>query len=163
MDVVDLRDRPLMVMNLYDVHQQQLPHRSVLIILLDRQGRAYLQRRSPEKRLYPGRWDVSASGHVKAGESREAAALRELREELSVRLDELRLWRTIPASKDNGFEFLTLFHAGRREVAPIPNPAEVVEGMFVDRDELGYMVSEFRETLTPGLVYFWEKNLIFPE
>ncbi len=45
-----------------------------------------IQQRSPRKKLYGGRWDLSAGGHVKSGESSREAVLRELSEELGLSL-----------------------------------------------------------------------------
>ncbi len=50
-----------------------------------------LQKRSQDKDSYPGCYDISAAGHIPAGEDALAAALRELEEELGVRADEGQL------------------------------------------------------------------------
>ncbi|KUG29437.1 putative nudix hydrolase yfcd [hydrocarbon metagenome] len=161
-EFVDGRDRPLGVMSLADVHRQALSHRSVLVLLYDLRGKVYLQKRAATKQFYPGRYDVSASGHVKAGESRLEAAQRELEEELGITARKLRIAATVPASPLTGHEFVTLFHAGKTADEPRPNPQEVSDGMFVDHAELAYMVERFRELLTPGLVHFFEQNAVFP-
>jgi len=41
-----------------------------------------LQKRSPEKRTWPNRYDISAAGHINAGEEPLVAALRETKEEI---------------------------------------------------------------------------------
>ncbi len=43
-----------------------------------------LQKRSRQKDSYPGCWDISAAGHVPAGDGCPESALRELREELGI-------------------------------------------------------------------------------
>lgn len=162
-EVVDKNDKSLMVMPLDEVHRQSLMHRSVLILVYDMKNKLYLQKRGKNKSLYPGRLDISASGHVQQGESREDAAVRELYEELGLRTDRLTRIHEIPASNDTHFEFLTLFTAGKFAHPPTPNPDELDGGHFVDPDELGFLVNEYRETLTPGLVYCYEKKLLqFP-
>lgn len=161
-EAVDAADRPLAVVSLAEAHRQGLPHRAVLVMLFNTAGKLYIQKRSQGKRLYPGRWDLSATGHVKAGEAREAAALRELREELGIGLDRLLLWREVTARQAGALEFVSLYHAGRVKQQPRPNPEEVETGMWVDREELDYLAREFRDQLTPGLVHFWERDLIFP-
>ena len=161
-EVVDDRDRPLCLIPLPEVHRQSLPHRSVLILLFDLNGRLYLQKRSARKTLYPGRLDLSATGHVRGGESREAAALRELREELGVRVRSLRLLSEVPAGPDTGWEVVTLYTAGRVPEPPCPDGDEVESGLFVEPAELDYLVRNYRDMLTPGLVHFWESGLLFP-
>ncbi len=161
-EYLDGRDRPLGIMPLSEVHRQSLFHRSVLILVYNPQGKVYLQKRAASKSLYPGRYDVSASGHVQAGESRLEAAIRELDEELGIAVDSLRVVGEAPASPMTGYEFVTLFSAGRIGAVPRPNPKEVSDGLFVDHAELAYMADRFRELLTPGLVHFFEQNAIFP-
>lgn len=159
-EVVDKNDRPLIVMPLDEVHRQSLMHRSVLILVFNMKNKLYLQKRGKNKSLYPGRFDVSASGHIKQGESREDAAIRELHEELGLRTDRLTRLYEIPASNDTHYEFLTLFTAGKFAHNPTPNPEELEGGQFVDPDELAFLVNEYRDTLTPGLVYCYEKQLL---
>jgi isopentenyl-diphosphate delta-isomerase len=160
-EVVDGRDRPVAVAPLREVHRQMLCHRAVLVLVHDTENRVFLQKRSLSKPLYPGCWDLSATGHVRAGESREAAALRELEEELGICAESLHLKHSIPAGAHTGNEFVTLYAARARNQVPRPNPDELAGGMFVDQDELDYLAATFRELLTPGLVHFWEHGLIF--
>ena len=61
----------------------ELIHRSVHVVVLDpEQKQILLQKRSMSKDIQPGKWDTAVGGHVAAGESVEAAAQRELAEEL---------------------------------------------------------------------------------
>lgn len=162
-DIVDQNDRPLLVMPLTEAHRQSLFHRSVLVLVFDPAGKLYLQKRGPHKSLYPNRYDLSATGHVQAGESRLAAALRELEEELGLRAKTLTQLAAVPASDQTGYEFVTLFTAGRLADPPRPNPEEVAGGMFVDRVELAALVRDYRDCLTPGLVHFFEAGSLFPQ
>ena len=161
-DVVDEEDRPIGVLPLSEVHRQGLYHRSVRVAIFDRAGRVYLQKRSSAKELYPGRLDLSATGHVRAGESREAAALRELHEELGLKAERLTHVADVAGSPDTNFEFITLYTAGRLDASPQPNPEEVESGFFADRSELDYLMANYRDQLTPGLVHSLEKGLLFP-
>ncbi|NJB66791.1 isopentenyl-diphosphate delta-isomerase [Desulfobaculum xiamenense] len=161
-EVVDDSDNPLCVLPLTDAARQTLRHRAVLVLVYDHEGRLYLQKRSGSKSLFPGRWDLSATGHVKAHESREDAAIRELREELGIRVAGLRLLHEVEACPTTGFAFVTLYSAGRVTGPILTNPDEISDGMYVDREELALLVRDFRDRLTPGLVHFWELGLLFP-
>ena len=161
-DIVDRFDRTLLIMPKSEAHRQSLFHRSVFVLVFNPAGKLYLQKRGPKKALYPGRFDLSATGHVQAGESRFDAACRELFEELCIRAKTLIELDAIPASEQTGYEFVTLYSAGRIDEPPRPNPDEVSGGMFVDPTELAALVRDYREALTPGLVHFFEKKALFP-
>jgi isopentenyl-diphosphate delta-isomerase type 1 len=62
-----------------------LRHRVVHILVADARGRLYLQKRSQSKDIQPGKWDTSVGGHLRPNEQPEAAARRELAEELGIR------------------------------------------------------------------------------
>lgn len=162
-EVVDKNDKPLCVLSLPDASRQVLRHRTVLVLVYDAKGRLFLQKRSKTKTLYPGRWDLSATGHVKASESREDAAIRELFEELGIRAAGLKRIQDVEASPSTGHTFVTLFSAGRIATSMRTNPEEIADGMFVDREELDLLACNFRDQLTPGLVFFWERGLLFPK
>jgi 8-oxo-dGTP diphosphatase len=49
-------------------------------VVTDGRGRAYVQRRSPKRALFPGCWDL-VGGHVEEGETVTQALAREIREE----------------------------------------------------------------------------------
>ena len=53
--------------------------------------RVYLQRRSFEKQSHPGRYDITAAGHVGAGEEPLDAILREASEEIGIRLNRQKI------------------------------------------------------------------------
>lgn len=63
----------------------ELLHKSVHVVVFDSSGKKILlQKRSYNKDIQPGKWDTAVGGHVAAGESVEAAARRELAEELGI-------------------------------------------------------------------------------
>ncbi|MUL42381.1 NUDIX domain-containing protein [Streptomonospora sp. PA3] len=54
-------------------------------VITDGAGRVFVQRRSPDRRLFPGCWDL-VGGHVEPGESIPEALGREIAEETGWRL-----------------------------------------------------------------------------
>jgi isopentenyldiphosphate isomerase len=79
-EVIDRRPRP-------EVHRLGLMHRAVHVLVFNSAGQLFLQKRSMSKDRQPGLWDSSSSGHVDSGEEYDACAIRELREEISLKLD----------------------------------------------------------------------------
>jgi isopentenyldiphosphate isomerase len=103
--------------------------------ILRRDGQeVVLQRRSPLKDTYPGRWDAAAAGHWRFGESATEAA-REIAEELGidVRFDDL-VFRGREASAtsfpngltDREFHEVYVLYDDRPLTAYRPDPVEVV-------------------------------------
>lgn len=77
------------------IHEQQLVHRSIHVVIFDSHGRLVVQRRHATKATYPRYWDVSVAGHVEESdylggpneqldEVYAAVAAREVQEELGV-------------------------------------------------------------------------------
>jgi 8-oxo-dGTP pyrophosphatase MutT (NUDIX family) len=56
----------------------------VSIAVLGSDGRLLVHRRSEDKDIWPGLWDICVGGIVTSGETYEAAAERELAEELGI-------------------------------------------------------------------------------
>jgi len=70
-----------------EVHEQGLLHRTIRVWTV--QGNiTWFQKRADTKKLFPGRLDAAATGHVDPGETVLEAAIRETSEELGLRLDE---------------------------------------------------------------------------
>ena len=159
-EVVDDNNRPLAVLSKDIVHRQLLKHRSVQVLIFNPIKKIYLQKRSKNKRFFPGRWDVSARTHPKTGESSYDAALRVLHDELQLEVDHPQFVRILPACTETGFEHVTIYAVSKNTQPIIPNINEVSEGYYFSREELTCLVKEFRELLTPNLVTLWEAGLL---
>ena len=83
-----------------EIHRDGDWHRAAHIWIVGSDGRFLIQRRSLRKENNPGLWDVSAAGHLSAGESAVDAAVRETFEELGLKIgrDELQFVGTLPQS-----------------------------------------------------------------
>jgi isopentenyldiphosphate isomerase len=83
-DVVDLDDRVVTTVDRPRVRAENLRHRAVFVLVRSTRGEVLVHRRSHTKDLWPGRWDLAVGGVVVAGETYDAAAVRELAEEVGV-------------------------------------------------------------------------------
>ncbi len=68
-------------------HKEGLWHKAVVVFIINSKNQVLLQRRSPNKRMWPNMWDVTAGGHVLAGEFGFQSIIREAKEELGIELD----------------------------------------------------------------------------
>lgn len=86
-DIFDANLRPLGVASREEVHREAHWHRTFHCwVVSAREGDSLLfQLRSPHAESFPGRFDVSAAGHLRAGESVHDG-LREVEEELGVEI-----------------------------------------------------------------------------
>ena len=126
-----------------EIHRDGDWHRAAHIWIIARDGRFLLQRRSLRKENNPGLWDVSAAGHLSAGESAIEAAVRETFEELGLRLDarDLEFVRTLRQLSilNNNTYFDNEFHdifVMRRDVDVTSlklDPEEVAEVKWVSK------------------------------
>lgn len=86
-DILDSRGYPTgEVKARSEVHRDGDWHRTVHVWLLNQKHELLLQLRGPNQEANPNCWDISCAGHLDAGESKEEAAQRELREELGLTL-----------------------------------------------------------------------------
>ncbi len=114
-DIFDGDGKPTGVTKLKsEAHRDGLWHRAVHVWLYNSRGEILLQLRAKGKQLYPGVWDLSAAGHVAAGEDPVAAAARELEEELGLRVAQadLEFFKSVknsppyPGFSNNEFYFV---------------------------------------------------------
>ena len=125
-DVVDQHDRVIGQAARPAVHARRLLHRAVHILLFNNHQELLVQKRSNGKDMYPGCYDSSASGHLQAGESYDAAAVRETQEELGVPLPAVACQQRfkLAAGAETDWEFVGVY-TGPSDRPVQPNPAEV--------------------------------------
>lgn len=162
-DVVDANDRVVGQATRADVHARKLFHRAVHIFVFTPRGTAILQRRSLEKDTCPGLISTSCAGHVDAGESYDAAAYRELQEELGIDLAQsaftLRYIGMQTPSAENGYEFVRIYALPAFTGTLRINPAETETLEFFSRDALNAAIRENPKDFAPSFVSAW--NLLF--
>lgn len=145
-DIVDKTGKVVGKSTRSQVYEEGLLHPVVNIVVINKKGQIFIQRRSLKK-ILPLYWDISASEHVKSGEDNKSAAVRGLKEELSITalvklLRERHIQRNEYITKDICFienELVELYGAiydGKIEV----NQEEVSEGKFISFEELDKLI-----------------------
>ncbi len=120
------------------LHRRGLMHRAVHILVFDGRGRLYVQKRSKHKHTSPRCYDSSSSGHLDSGESYDASAVRELKEELGLaapRVRPLRRLFKIAACRETGWEHVWVY-ACRSDSVIHPDPYEIESGRFWSWEEV---------------------------
>ena len=125
--------------------QPALIHAVARVHVWNRQGGLLLQLRSADKDIQPDKWDTSVGGHLLPGEDAEAAARREMAEELGVAPGELAFrhrfqWRT-PVESEWVTTFETI-HDGPFS----PDPGEIAALRFWTRAEIAAALGTGRFT-----------------
>ncbi|MFK7892128.1 MAG: NUDIX domain-containing protein [Granulosicoccus sp.] len=137
LDIVDLDDVVVGRETRDKVHQLKLLHRSSHIVLFNSSGQVFVQLRSLKKDEGPGLWDSSAAGHVDSGETYLQCAVRELQEELGIRVEpeELQHVSKLAADERNGFEFTQIFTVFSDQPLVLQEE-EIDDGRWLPPDEL---------------------------
>lgn len=71
-----------------EAHEKGLYHRVTVVGVVDNNRNILMQKRSHDKLQFPDTWDISAAGHVSSGETSLISAVRELSEEVGIKVSE---------------------------------------------------------------------------
>jgi len=134
-------------------------HRAAHIWFINSRGELLIQRRAKIKINYPNMWDISAAGHVSAGENSDASALREIEEEIGIKLEKKKLkflGSLVQQSVLNEGTYIDNEHndvyLAEMEIDPdtlVLQEEEVEKVMLIHWKELQRWVDENREDLVP--------------
>jgi len=154
-DVVDERDAVVSRATRQEVHARGLRHRATHVLVFNRAGELFLQKRSQAKDTAPGAWDSSASGHVDAGEDYDACAARELREEIGLAAAPAR-WLRVAACAETGQEFVWVYRAEAEGPFTL-NAAEIEDGTWWALAAVARAVREHPESFAPAFRLIWRE------
>ncbi len=155
LDVVNEKGEKIGVASREECHSNKnLIHKAVHCLVFNEKGEIYLQKRSKNKKIQPGKWDTSVGGHVDAGEAYEEALKREAKEELGIELNNFEyLYRYIwkcPVET----EYIKTFRAKVNSNMKIkPNFEEIEEGRFWNKQDLTEKIKNEPEIFTPNFLY----------
>ena len=156
-DIVDKDDRVIGQATRKEVHTKGLRHRAVHVWVFNAAGFIFLQKRSIYKDTAPGKWDSSCSGHVNAGETYDAAAIRELQEEIGLDASvasKLTLVFKSDACRETSMEFTQVYRLFNEGPFSL-HPAEIEDGDWFSPMEVDTAINEAPENYSRTFRYLW--------
>lgn len=160
--LVDEQDQELGLMEKMEAHEKGLLHRAFSVFIFDNEGRFLMQRRALEKYHSGGLWTNSCCSHPRKGETVQEAAVRRLREEMGF---------TCEVEEKFSFIYHKVLDKGLTEhefdhvlfgtyVGNIqPNPEEVMDFKYINKDQLINEVNEHPELFTEWFKICFEEVL----
>lgn len=158
-DVVNERDEVIGQRPRSEVHRLHLNHRAVHVLVFNGRGDLLLQKRSMLKDCFPGTWDSSSSGHLDQGEAYDACAVRELREEIGLKVDvaPTRLFY-LPALPATGHEFVWVYRCDS-EGPFVRQESEVDRLEWFHPDVVTGWIDRRPEDFASAFVLVWRRYL----
>ena len=155
-DIVDEQDRVIGRQTRAEVRRRGLRHRAVHVLVFNRQGQLFLQKRSASKDTFPGAWDSSASGHLCSGEDYDNCAVRELQEEIGLTVPVLpeRLFK-IGSCEETGQEHVWVYRC--QADGPLTlNADEIERGEWFSPETIARWISEAPGDFARAFPMIWE-------
>jgi len=155
-DVVNERDEVIDAKPRRYVHANGLLHRAIHVLVFNRRGDLFLQKRSMTKDREPGVWVSSCSGHVDAGESYDQTAIRELQEEigLTVKTAPQKLFK-IDACDETDAEFVWVYRC-ESDGPFVLHPDEIDRGDWFTPEQISKWIAEKPQEFTRSFVLIWK-------
>jgi len=153
LDIINRKDGVIGQDTKENKFKKGLISRNVAIFILDDDKKLLITKRSSQKESFPNRYDLAACGNVKAGESYEDAAKREVIEELSIECDLKFLNKVFNEFKedDKTIKYFTgIFLGYFSEEVKLSD--ELVELKRLSVEEVEKLINENKDLFTPGFV-----------
>ena len=140
-----------------EVHRLGLLHRAVHVLVFNSRGQIFLQKRSMKKDRQPGLWDSSASGHVDSGEDYDTTAVREVWEEIGLRLVKTptRLFK-IDACEETDQEFVWVYRCENEGPFEL-NREEIEKGDWFSPEEVTGWTEKKPQEFASAFLFIWRK------
>jgi isopentenyl-diphosphate delta-isomerase len=154
-DVVNERDEVVGQAPRSEVHAKKLLHRAVHVLVFNARGQLFLQKRSMTKDTAKGKWDSSASGHVDSGEDYDTCAVREVWEEIGLKLDQTpeRILR-LEACVETGHEFVWVYRCASEGPFTL-HPEEIERGEWFAPEAITRWMAERPREFARAFQLLW--------
>ncbi len=135
------------------IHKNGIWHREVACWIMNNEGKILVQKRAKTKEHAPGKWDITA-GHVQVSEIVENAMIRELQEEIGIKIEkcDLELFSIVKrkgiSTKNNTFQYQYFIYTNKKISEFIIDTNEVEKVKYIDLGELKEILSSTDENYT---------------
>jgi isopentenyldiphosphate isomerase len=155
-DVVNERDEVVGRDSRAQVHARGLMHRAVHVLVFNSRGQVFLQKRSMTKDRQAGLWDSSASGHVDSGEGYDACAMRELHEEIGLKLAHPEKLFKLNASQETDREHVWVYRC-QADGPFVLHPEEIERGDWFGPAEVDEWLRARPNEFADAFRVIWKK------
>lgn len=153
--LVDMNDREIGTMEKMTAHEQACLHRAFSVFLF-RENKVLLQKRASSKYHCGGLWTNTCCSHPEPGENVTDAAIRRLREELDIHVDDVQEVHSFVYHHafENGLTEFEYDHVlvGEYDGSWVENSEEVDEVKWVDINELKEDIASNPKKYTPWFI-----------
>jgi isopentenyldiphosphate isomerase len=155
-DVVNECDEVIDAKPRSEVHARGLLHRAVHVLVFNSRGEIFLQKRSMKKDRQPGVWDSSCSGHVDSGEHYDETAVRELGEELGLKVSAppQKLFKIDACAKTDA-EFVWIYRCESDGPFQL-HPDEIETGGWFAPEKVSGWIAERPQDFASAFVLVWK-------
>ena len=163
LDIVDEKGIPIgEIVSRDEAHNLGIQHRTSHVWIVKKTEKGYdilLQKRSLNKDSFPGMYDTSSAGHIKAGDEPLESALRELYEELGIKAQEAQLLNIGifhgeyskefhgKIFKDNEISFVFIYQGNVDIDKLVLQESEIDEVCWFDLDEVWNEIRHSRDRI----------------
>ncbi len=149
-----------------EVHEKGLWHRAAHVYFVNDAGEVLLQRRSTSNTFRPGRWYLTAGGHLHAGDTAVETAARQISQELGLAIDPADFTKAGMITKKNilvygtyiNNEFDDIFVVHRNvDIGKIKKADENTQFAWFPKDEF----KEFLAGHDPNFVHYEGTTVLF--
>lgn len=154
-DVVNERDEVVGRNTRQEVHRLGLLHRAVHILVFNKAGEIFLQKRSQTKDRHPGAWDSSSSGHVDSGETYDQCAVRELMEEIGLQHPSPARLFKLAASERTDQEHVWVYKCNSEGPFTL-HPHEIERGEWYAARAVDKWLDDRPEDFAPAFRLIWQ-------
>ncbi len=154
--------------SILEVHKDGSWHQASHVWIFNSKGEIILQKRAEKGMYFPGLWDISAAGQTSKGEDPDETAIRELYEEIGIKVDSKKLKKievrkvsmNVPKKNyyNNEFDHIYLyrFNGDISELKLQKREVDHIKFMPIDRFELEIQDPELYKKYVPHGEYYFD-------